>query len=122
MKNGYTALAFIGLSFCYLSATAQGDNTSFNWKFEEGNKLMEEKLFNQAVDIWSDLLTTDPENANLSYKLGYSFFHSYNQKAKALTHLERASLARSSASNGSFNTAGYDPFDPKERNAPIEVD
>ena len=122
MKNGYTALAFIGLSFCNLSASAQGDNTSFNWKFEEGNKLMEEKLFNQSVDIWSELLTTDPENANLSYKLGYSFFHSYNQKDKALTHLEKASLARSSASYGSFNTAGYDPFDSKERNAPIEVD
>ena len=78
MKNGYTALAFIGLSLCSLSTTAQGDNTSFNWKFEEGNKLMEEKLFNQSAEIWSELLTTDPENANLSYKLGYSYFHSYN--------------------------------------------
>jgi tetratricopeptide (TPR) repeat protein len=122
MKNGYTALAFIGLSLCSLSATAQGENTSVNWKFEEANKLMEEKLFNQAAEIWSELLTTDPENGNLSYKLGYAYFHSYNQKAKALPHLEKASQVRSAGSNGSFNTTGYDPFDAKERNAPVEVD
>ncbi|HRH38448.1 MAG TPA: hypothetical protein PK760_08890, partial [Flavobacteriales bacterium] len=95
--------------------------TSFNWKFEEGNKPMEEKLFNQSAEIWMELLTTDPENANLNYKLGYSYFNSYNQKSKALTFLEKASTLRKSAYGG-FNQAGYDPFEPKERNAPVEVD
>ena len=122
MTNGYAALAIIGLTLGSLPASGQGENTSFNWKFEEANKLMEEKLYNQAADIWSELLATDGENANLSYKLGYSFFHSYNQKSKALPHLERASQARSSGKYGGFNTTGYDPFDAKERNAPVEVD
>ncbi len=122
MNLGCSAIVTIGLSLLQLPALAQGDNTSFNWKFEEGNKLMEEKLFNQAADIWSQLLATDPDNANLSYKLGYSYFQSYNQKAKALPHLEQAARARSAGKYGSFNTAGYDAFDPKERNAPVEVD
>jgi hypothetical protein len=30
--------------------------------------------------------------------------------------------ARSSGKFGGFNTTGYDPFDAKERNAPVEVD
>ncbi|MCB0763996.1 MAG: PD40 domain-containing protein, partial [Flavobacteriales bacterium] len=123
MKNGYAALALFGLSILSTGLLAQGDHTSFNWKFEEGNKLMEEKLYNQSAEIWKELLDTDPENANLNYKVGYSLFHSYNQKAKALPFLEKASQMRSASNGyGSFNTAGYDPFDAKERNAPPEVD
>lgn len=121
MKYGYAAIALLGLGLLHAPAHAQGDNTSFNWKFEEGSKLMEEKFFNQAADIWSDLLNTDPENANLNYKLGASYFNSYNQKAKALPYLEKAAALRKN-NLGGFNTTGYDPFDPRERNAPVEVD
>lgn len=122
MKYGYAVAFFLGLTTWCTSSFAQEGNTSFNWKFEEGNKLMEEKLFNQAAEIWMELLTTDPDNANLNYKLGLSYFSSYNQKSKALPFLERASQLRRSDGSGSFNVAGYDPFEPKERNAPAEVD
>jgi hypothetical protein len=121
MKYGYAAIALLSLLFVRPTVQAQGDNTSFNWKFEEGNKLMEEKFYNQAAEIWEGLLATDPENSNLNYKLGYSYFSSYNQKSKALPFLEKASATRGSKS-GSFNTAGYDPFDSEERDAPPEVD
>jgi WD40-like Beta Propeller Repeat len=123
MKHGYVT-SFLALAlFAAAPLRAQDPgNTSFNWKFEEGNKLMEEKLFNQAAEIWTELLATDPTNANLSYKLGLSYFSSYNQKAKALPHLEKASQLRTSGSYGGFNQSGYDPFEPSERNAPVEVD
>lgn len=121
MKYGYAAIALFGLLSMDAPVRAQGDNTSFNWKFEEGNKLMEEKLFNQSADIWSQLVSTDAENANLNYKLGYCYFHSYNQKSKALPYLEKAASLRT-ANLGGFNTSGYDPFDSRERNAPAEVD
>jgi len=115
---------FLAALFVAFSSTsfAQGENTSFNWKFEEGNKLMEEKLFNQAAEIWKELLATDAENANLNYKAGLSYFSSYNQKAKALPYLEKASQLRKSGSYGGFNQSGYDPFEPRESNAPAEVD
>ncbi|TXI79824.1 MAG: hypothetical protein E6Q44_08605 [Flavobacteriales bacterium] len=121
MKYGYAAITALLLGFVSTPMLAQGDNTSFNWKFEEASKLMEEKFYNQAADIWGQLLSTDAENANLNYKLGVSYFNSYNQKAKALPYLERAASLRK-ANFGSFNTAGYDPFDARERNAPAEVD
>ncbi|MBL0126502.1 MAG: PD40 domain-containing protein [Flavobacteriales bacterium] len=123
MKHGYIISFLAGTLLTFQPLLAQNaSNTSFNWKFEEGNKLMEEKLFNQAAEIWKELLATDQENANLNYKLGLSYFSSYNQKAKALPYLEKASLLRKSGSYGGFNQAGYDPFEPRERNAPVEVD
>lgn len=110
--------------FCLMvtPAMGQGDNTTFSWKFEEGNKLMEEKFYNQAAEVWSELVAQQPENSNLNYKLGYSYFNSYNQQSKALPYLEKAAMLRNTGSYGGFNTTGYDPFDPKEKNAPVEVD
>ena len=122
MKNGYATTLLLSFALLSLGAIAQGDNTTFNWKFEEANKLMEEKFYNQAADIWKGLVETQPENANLNYKLGYSYFNSYNQGDKALPYLEKAAQLRNSASYGGFNSSGYDPFDPKETNAPVEVD
>ena len=122
MNYGYAVLLSLGTLAWSSTAFSQGEGTSFIWKFEEGNKLMEEKLYNQAAEIWMELLTTDPENANLNYKLGLCYFSSYNQKAKAQPFLEKASQLRKSDSYGGFNSAGYDPFEPKERNAPVEVD
>ena len=82
---------------------------------------MEEKFYNQAAVIWKDLVTTQPGNSNLNWKLGYAYMNSYNQKSKALPFLETAASTRVD-SYGGINTAGYDPFDPKEVNAPREVD
>lgn len=121
MKNGYAAILALGFVLCSEPALAQGENTSFQWKFEEASKLMEEKLFNQAAEIWSGMVTSQPENANLNWKLGSSYMSSYNQKGKALPYLQKASDLRSSKYGG-FNAAGYDPFDPTEKNAPVEVD
>ncbi|MBL8002016.1 MAG: PD40 domain-containing protein [Flavobacteriales bacterium] len=121
MKHGYAAFLAFGLALCSTPANAQGENTSFNWKFEEASKLMEEKLFNQAAELWTELVTSQPENANLNWKLGSSYMSSYNQKGKALPYLQKASDLRTDKYGG-FNSAGYDPFDPNEKNAPVEVD
>ena len=121
MKFGYAALSFLLLFNLSNGVFAQGESTTFNWKFEEASKLVEEKLYNQSAEIWKELLDGQPESANLNWKLGHSYMNSYNQKAKALPYLKAAAEKRS-ASYGSFNTSGYDPFDPRETNAPMEVD
>ncbi len=121
MKKVYALLGCLILSFVPLIAVGQ-NGTSTIWKFEEGNKLMEEKLYNQAALIWKELLTTDPDNANLNYKMGYALFNSPSDRDAALPFLERAAQLRSTEEYGTFNISGYDPFDPQERNAPAEVD
>ena len=105
MKYGYASLLALSLLLPSATIVAQGDNTSFNWKFEEGTKLMEEKFFNQAADIWKELVAQNPDNANLNWKLGYSYSNSYNQKDKALPYLEKAAERRKT-DYGSVNIAG----------------
>ncbi|HEY0976327.1 MAG TPA: hypothetical protein VGE21_02560 [Flavobacteriales bacterium] len=121
MRNHYAALVLAVLSLCSVRAFAQGGPTSYNAKFEEANRLLEERFYNRAAEIWVGLVNERPENSNLNWKAGYSYMNSYNQKAKALPYLEMASNKRN-ASYGGINTAGYDPYDPKETNAPAEVD
>ena len=53
---------------------AQGDYTSFNWKFEEANKRMDEKFFDQSAELWLELVESNPDNSNLNWKLGYAYF------------------------------------------------
>ncbi len=88
MKYGYAAIAILGLSLLPLCTSAQGENTTFNWKFEEASKLVEENLFNQSAEIWKELQEGQPENSNLNWKLGHSYMNSYNQKTKALPYPE----------------------------------
>jgi hypothetical protein len=108
--------------FCLGTTTwAQDPGTSQLATFEDASRLMEEKLFSQAAAEWKELLAKDPENANLNWKVGQAYMNSYNEKAKALPYLEAAAAKRTNKYGG-LNTAGYDPFDPKERNAPPVVD
>lgn len=82
---------------------------------------MEEKLYSQAAEEWKNLLAKDPENANLNWKVGEAYMLSYNEKSKALPYLEAAAAKRGKGYGG-VNTVGYDPFDPREKNAPPQVD
>lgn len=123
MKYGFILSTILYVGAPCSAVMAQGQNTSFNWQFEEASKLMEEKLYSQAAEIWNELTIKDPGNANLNYKLGYSYYHSFDQRKKALGYLDKAAALRAGGGGyGSFNTSGYDPFDPKERNAPADVE
>lgn len=104
-----------------VTAHAQTAPSGGRSQFEEANKLMEEKFYNQAAEQFKGLVDQDPQNSNYNWKLGEAYLKSYNQKSKALPYLKAAAELRGS-SHGGFNTVGYDPFDPKERNAPDVVD
>src|SRR5690349_10836747 len=105
MRTRY-ATWIASITACLLSGwvMAQGENTTFNWKFEEANKLMEERFYNQAAEIWKTLQETQPDNANLNWKAGFAYMSSYNQKNKALPYLKTASEKRNANGYGSFNT------------------
>ena len=102
-----TAILTVSTSFAQMSA---GD---FNADFLEANQLMEEKLWNQSLDVWKKLYTEQPENANVNYKLGYCYLQTANEKLKSLKYLEFAAYQ-------DFNSK-YDPYDPAETQAPVEA-
>lgn len=114
---------FLALSLCCAGQViwAQDAGRPPVATFEDASRLMEEKLFGPAADEWKELLAKDPENANLSWKVGEAYMQSYNEKSKALPYLEAAAAKRGTRYGG-LNTSGYDPFDPKERNPPPMVD
>ena len=101
-----TAVLTISASFAQMS---EGD---FNADFLEANQLMEEKLWNQSLDVWKKLYAEQPENANINYKLGYCYLQTANEKLKSLKYLEFAAYQ-------DINSK-YDPYDPVETQAPVE--
>ncbi len=122
MRRQFRATLFaIPLLFAGVGLKAQDTGASGKATFEEASLLMEENLYGQAALEWKALLAKDPDNSNLNWKVGEAYMHSYNEKAKALPFLETAAAKRT-ARYGGLNTAGYDPFDSKERNAPPKVD
>ena len=95
-------------------AFAQMSNGDFISKFLEANQLMEEKLWNQSLDIWQEIYTAGYEtNANVNYKIGYAYLQSSNDKLKALPYLEFAAKQKTNSN--------YDPYDSKEKAVPVEA-
>lgn len=103
-------LLFVFISF---HASAQVEGAEYRAKFTEGNRLMEEKLYGQAIDIWKELVAHDQFNDNVNYKLGYSYLESNKNREKALPYLEAAASKPANPD--------YDIFNVNERSAPIEV-
>ena len=65
-------------------------NSSFRQKFETGNGLMDDQLFEYAVKIWGNLLEEQPDNYNLNYKMGYCYLNISLERKKALPYLLKA--------------------------------
>ena len=101
------------LLFNLLSMAISAPRADFGARFLEANQLMEEKLWFQAIKEWQALLESDPNNANLNYKLGYCLLQTSNAKTDALSYLE-AAVSRKIQKN-------YDPYDPMEKRAPIDA-
>ncbi len=92
-------------------AFAQGG--SFSAKFSEANKLTEEKEFEQALNIWLELATTNPTNGNVNFRTGEAYLNNYKLRTAALPYLQKAI-------DIGVNSK-YDPFSPLEKQSPVEV-
>jgi len=114
MKKAGLFLTALGILTLFASFVARPIGRSeFGSKFIEANRLMEERLWNQAIKEWRGLLEVDPNNANVNYKMGYSLLQTSTAKAEALTFLE-AATSKKVAKN-------YDAFDPMEKRAPVDA-
>ena len=114
MKTRFFSLlivALVAMSNSY--AASNVGNPEFVAAFTEANKLMEEKFWDQAVKEWREVLAMDPKNINVNYKLGFCLLQTETEKVEALKYLEIATSERFSS--------GYDPYDVKEKQAPIEA-
>ncbi|MCH2235950.1 MAG: hypothetical protein MK078_17045 [Crocinitomicaceae bacterium] len=84
---------------------------SFAERFELGNDLMHDKIYQEALYVWEIMLEDDPFNANLNYKAG-SCLVKLNKEKEALTYFEKAKSAV---------VKNYNPFSYMEKSAPPET-
>jgi len=114
MKTRFFSLLIVALvAMSNSHAASNMGNPEFVAAFTEANKLMEEKFWDQAVKEWREVLAMDPKNINVNYKLGFCLLQTETEKVEALKYLEIATSERFSS--------GYDAYDVKEKQAPVEA-
>ncbi len=86
MLKKHFILSFILLGFIVVQLSAQ-DKTE---QFKQGETYLDDGRYHKALDIFLELLREDPNNANLNFKVGYSFLQTATEKAKAVSYLEFA--------------------------------
>jgi len=107
------SLLLFSVMLSFATSIPPKDRGDFTQRFYEANKLMEENLWVQAIKEWLRILEDDPNNANVNYKLGYSYLQTATNKKEALSYLEVA-VSKKVSKN-------YDPFDPLEKKAPVDA-
>ncbi len=88
------------------------DKNDFKANFEEGNKLIEEGIYDQALKEFKQCAKEQPSNANVNYKVGLCYIEGDKHKKEALPYLSKA------VKNV---TKRYNPFSPREDQAPLKA-
>jgi hypothetical protein len=104
MKKLLTAIILIASMNSYAQ--------SFREVFTEANLLTEDGYYGLAIPLWESLLDTDPDNANINYKLGTCYLSLGIDRELALPYLIKAS------ENVKRN---YDPYISSYKGAPTET-
>jgi tetratricopeptide (TPR) repeat protein len=102
-------------SLLFISVLAIGNAFSqcdYRGKFTEGNFLILEENYSQALKNFKEAYQCDSSSANINYKLGFCYLKSADEKYKALPYLEKA------VKNVSKN---YADFEPREKKAPVNA-
>ncbi|KPK86996.1 MAG: hypothetical protein AMS27_03655 [Bacteroides sp. SM23_62_1] len=87
------------------------DASDFRKTFMDAEYLFLTEEYDRAVDLYLELLKTDPSNSNISFLIGACYLSLYGQKKKAIPYLEEAVTSISP----SYREGSY-----KEKNAPRE--
>ncbi len=120
----YTFVCFLTFSFS-LSAfaevkpdmlpvpdTVNSNQTNIKSLIEEGNKLMGNGQFYEALPIWNKVVDKDSTNADANFKLGLCYFNTLDEQIKSLNYFKRATSAM---------TDKYNFYDAGNIKAPLDA-
>ena len=84
--------ALIAVAFLLISqlALAQSDTKTNNKKFNQAVKLADDKAYGEAVELFSDILETEPQNVAVIYNLGNCYLNSSDGPDSAIIYFEKA--------------------------------
>jgi tetratricopeptide (TPR) repeat protein len=91
------------------SGIAIAQNSDYREKFTQGNFLILEENYVEALKEFQAAYLIDSSSANINYKLGFCYMKSVGEKAKAAHYLEKA------CQNVTHN---YTDLEPREKKAP----
>ena len=91
---------------------AQTNNSSFKKQYFKAEELIDLEKYNEAANIFSELLKSNTQNDNLNFKLGYCLMNSSLNDKDAIIYLQKAVKSISLEYN-------YDDY--KEKASPIET-
>lgn len=74
---------------CYVS-NAQKDKDFFERNFTQAEGFVEKGDYEQALNIYKQLLQTDSDNANLNFKIGFCYYNTVTEKEKSIPYFEKA--------------------------------
>jgi Tol biopolymer transport system component len=97
------------LVLCFSVQFAFSQSSVYVEKFTQGNYLILETNYKEALKNFMEAYATDSSNANINYKVGFCYMKSSSEKDKAVKFLERA------CQNVSHN---YEDLEPREKKAP----
>jgi tetratricopeptide (TPR) repeat protein len=100
---------FLSVLLIPISIKAQ-DKSDYRQKFTEGNLLVLEENYVQALKNYLWAYNIDSTNSNINYKIGLCYLKTETEKSKALNYLEKAVVE---------TTKKYDNIEPTEKSAPI---
>ncbi len=103
-----TMLFFTGLLVCN-PCTGYGQN--YKKELLEAHRLMKDRLYDKASATFQKLHDENPDNANISYKLGVCLLRSSTGKHRAVGPLQKATTH--------IRRKGYKPSNLKENKAPV---
>ncbi|MBI5218495.1 MAG: OmpA family protein [Bacteroidia bacterium] len=111
--TGIFILLILAFNLCF--AQKEKDKKAikeFSKSFRQADDFMADNNYNAALQIFLELLDSDPDNANLQNRIGVCYLHTALQQENAITYLEKAVK----------NTAlDAKPDLPEERRASFEV-
>ena len=107
-------IAFLYVSSGYaqdsiMIAKPKYNKAQFRDWFTQGNMMMLENFNDTALSTFLMLHDWDPENANVSFKVGQLYLKSSSEKSKSVEYLEKAALKA---------TRNYVPDEPSEKKCP----
>ena len=85
------------------------NKAQFRSNFTQGNLMMLENFNDTALGTFLLLRDSDPENANVNFKIGQLYLKSSSEKSKAVAYFEAAAPKA---------TRSYVPDDPSEKRCP----
>ena len=104
-------LIYVSFLFFHLPAQAQL-KSDYRQKFTEGNFLILEENYVQALKNFLAAYAIDSVNANINFKIGYCYLKTITERNKALPYLEKAVVS---------TTKKYNDLEPTEKMAPVNA-